>query len=47
VDAQVTKVLGLSVDKQATAKKLDVRGTRRMAVLKYMDELTNSRGLLG
>lgn len=47
VDAKVTKVLGISVSNQAVAKKLDVRGIRRQAVRDYMQELTNSRGLLG
>lgn len=50
VDPKVRKVLGLSGknEKQhATAKKLDVRARRRQAVWDYIDELSNSRGLLG
>jgi len=48
VDPKVKKVLGLSVEKRhATAKKLDVRGRRREAVVDYVSELEQSKGLLG
>lgn len=48
VDPQVKKVLGLSAEKRhTTAKKLDVRGMRRWAIWDYIQELTDSRGLLG
>jgi hypothetical protein len=47
VDAKVTKVLGIDVKNQALSKKLDIRGLRRQVVRDYVEELTNSRGLLG
>lgn len=48
VDPKVKKVLGLTSEKKhTTAKKLDVRARRRQAIWEYMDELGNSRGLLG
>lgn len=48
VDAKVKTVLGLNKEKKhAAAKKLDVRLRRRTAVREYVDELTQSRGLLG
>ena len=47
VDAKVTSVLGLSKQNQGVAAKLDVRGLRRQQVRDYVNELTNSKGLLG
>jgi hypothetical protein len=47
VDPKVKKVLGLTKDKEAVAKKLDVRARRREAVWDYMDEISSSVGLLG
>lgn len=48
VDPKVKKILGLSKEKSAAAaKKMDVRGRRRAVVVEYVNELTNSRGLLG
>lgn len=47
VDARVKKILGLGKNKEKVAKKLDVRAERRKKVTDYMDELTNSKGLLG
>lgn len=47
VSPQVTSVLGLTRANKAVAAKLDIRGLRRMQVRDYIQELTNSRGLLG
>lgn len=47
VNPQVTTVLGLTDKNKATSAKLDVRGLRRLQVRAYIEELTNSRGLLG
>jgi hypothetical protein len=48
VDPKVKKVLGLSKEKRhTTAKKLDVRSLKRDAIWNYIQELTDSRGLLG
>jgi hypothetical protein len=47
VDSRVKRILGLTKEKEAVAKRLDVRGRRRAAVVEYVHELTNSRGLLG
>lgn len=50
VDPRVKKVLGLTKDKEAVAKKLDMRGMKRAAVQNYISELAGaagSRGLLG
>lgn len=48
VDPQVKKVLGLTKEKRhTTAKKLDVREKRRGAIWNYIQQLTDSRGLLG
>jgi len=47
VDSRIRNVLGLSRDKEKVAAKLDVRGPRRQAVRDYMEELNNSKGLLG
>lgn len=46
VNPNVKKILGLVKD-SATAKRLDVRASRRSVVRAYIEELTNSRGLLG
>lgn len=53
VDPQVGNILGLKKPKTGTdmrttaVAKLDVRGARRKVVREYVNELTNSRGLLG
>jgi hypothetical protein len=48
VNPKIKKLLGLSKGKdEATAQRMDVRGTRRAAVREYAVELTNSQGLLG
>lgn len=47
VNPKVTSVLGLTREKREAAIKLDVRARRREAVWDYVNELTNSRGLLG
>ena len=48
VNPQVKRVLGLGKNADpAAARRLDVRKLRRDAVRDYVDELTNSRGLLG
>jgi hypothetical protein len=48
VDPKVKKILGLTKEKtHATAKKLDVRAKRRDAIWNYVQQLTDSKGLLG
>jgi hypothetical protein len=48
VDPQVDEILGLSKDKKHdVARRLDVRGLRRKVIWQYVQELTESRGLLG
>jgi hypothetical protein len=48
VDPKVKKVLGLSEKKDhAVARRMDVRGIKRAAIWSYVQELTDSRGLLG
>lgn len=50
VDPRVKSVLGLNREKEAVAKKLDMRGMKRAAVQNYISELagdSGSRGLLG
>lgn len=47
VNPNVKKILGLTKEKQAAAERLDVRGRRRSVIREYVEELTNSRGLLG
>lgn len=48
VDPEVRNILGLSKEKEpATAKRMDVRALKREVVWAYVQELTESRGLLG
>lgn len=48
VNPEVRNILGLSKEKNpATAERMDVRGIKREVVWAYVQELTESKGLLG